>query len=103
MKLDDSPLIQIPAGASALLIFMPAPKNSPPLRTALINLADSLQKQFGEQVRILKIEQDALPEVFQGFAVTHIPTLVLIRMGIERWRQVGMPDKTLLTQLSKVL
>lgn len=101
MKRDDPHPILIPARSAVLLVFMPPDQIDRQQRESLATLTDSLQKLLGESVRILKIDQATHPDVVQSFAITHTPAFVLVRQGIELWRQVGMADKdtsALLTQ-----
>lgn len=101
MKRNDTDPILIPARSAVLLVFMPPDRTNYQQRDSLTALTDSLQKLLGESVRLLKIDEATHPDVVQSFAITHTPAFVLVRQGIELWRQVGMPDKEtpmLLTQ-----
>lgn len=103
MKLDDSPPILIPGKSTVLLIFMPSEQVNRQQRAALLTLADWLQKHLGDLARVLKIDKGTYPDVVQSFDITYTPTFVLVRQGIELWRQVGMPDEATLANLSKRL
>lgn len=43
-------------------------------------------------MRVLRIDEATHPEVVQSFRITQTPTFVLVRQGVEIWRQEGMPD-----------
>lgn len=90
MKRDDPNPIVIPARSAVLLFFMPSETADRHTRASLITLADSLQAILGRSVRILKIDELTHPEVVSSFGVTQTPAFVLVRQGIEIWRQVGM-------------
>lgn len=89
-----------PAQSPVLLIFFrPLEGDNRQERALLTALADSLQKQLGEQLRILKIDQASHPDVVHSFAITQTPAFVLVRRGIELWRQEGLSDEATLVAL----
>lgn len=81
--------------AANLLIFQPHPEAR---REAVVGtrlpdgLYDALQRQFGQTLRILKIDNVSHPEVMASFGVSQSPTFVLVQKGAEIWRQEGVSD-----------
>jgi len=55
-------------------------------------LYDALQRQFGQTLRILKIDDVSHPEVIASFGVSQRPAFVLVQKGAEIWRQEGLTD-----------
>ncbi|MVM39399.1 thioredoxin [Spirosoma sp. HMF3257] len=103
MKLGDPSPILVPARSAVLLIFMPSDQENRQQRAALLAMTDWLQKRLGDLVRIHKIDQVNYPDVVQSFDIINTPTFVLIRQGIELWRQEGMPDEAVLANLPQHL
>ena len=65
----------------------------------LTTLADSIQTQLGSLVRVLRIDEADHPDVVQTFAITQLPAFVLLRRGVELWRQQGLLDEITLVGL----
>jgi len=95
--------ILIPARTVVLLIFMPSAPMVHQQRDNLTALAESLQTQLGSQIRVLHIDQATHPEVVQSFAITQTPAFVLVRQGVEIWRQEGLTDDVALSDVKKRL
>lgn len=87
------------AQSAVLLVFMPSERADRPQRAALTTLTDLLQGHLGGLLRILRIDEATNPDVVRSFAITHPPAFVLVRRGIELWRQEGMCDETTLVKL----
>ncbi|RRB07914.1 thioredoxin [Larkinella rosea] len=103
MKYSDSRPHPAPIAKAVLLIFMPPERTARSQRASVRSLANSLQQHLGNQARVLKIDEATQPDVFRSFEITQTPSFVLVRQGVELWRQVGMTDEELLTLLSKRL
>ncbi|GAB3643627.1 thioredoxin family protein [Spirosoma arcticum] len=100
MKLDDPyPVLRSAQSAVLLIFFMPSGGANRQQRALLSALADSLQKQLGGLLRILRIDETNHPDVVQSFAITQTPAFVLVRRGIELWRQEGLSDEATLVGL----
>lgn len=103
MRPNDPQPIIIRARTAVLLIFMPPMRTAHQQRATLIALAQSVQTQLGSQVRVLRIDEATHPEVVQSFAITHMPAFVLVRQGVEIWRQEGIPDEATLVHVASDL
>ncbi len=104
MRPDDLQPIYIPARTVVLLLFMPPARTAHSLRATLTALAQSLQDHLGSQVRVLRIDEATHPEVVQSFHITQTPAFVLVRQGVEIWRQQdGLLDGDTLVRMIRGL
>ena len=94
MKPDDSPPILTSARSAILLVFVPLERADRQQRASLTALTNLLQEHLGGLLRIIRIDETTNPDVVQSFSVTHVLTFVLVRQGIELWRQEGLSDET---------
>ena len=62
-----------------------------------------LHDQLGGSFRVLRVDEAIYPEVVQSFDITHLPTLVLVRQGVELWRHEGLPNAATLQVLKRLL
>ncbi|NID13478.1 thioredoxin family protein [Fibrivirga algicola] len=85
--------------AVLLIFFMPANLNTHPHRALLTALAESIQAQFGSHLRVLQIDEVENPDVMSSFGITETPTFVLVKQGVELWRQVGICTEKVLVSL----
>lgn len=81
---------------------MPSASANRQERTLLTTLTDSLQEQLGGLLRILRINEPSCPDVVQSFAITQTPAFVLVRRGIELWRQEGLSHEATLVELFRI-
>lgn len=80
-----------------LLVLLPAtrPGAEQPGKTDrndTLALLETLQQQLGAAVRVLRIEEDTHPAVVRTFDGRGLPAMVLVRDGVELWRQQGLPE-----------
>ena len=100
MKSDDPyPVLRSAQSAVLLIFFMPSTLANQQQRALLTALADSLQAQLGGLLRILRIDETNHPDVVQSFAFAQAPSFVLVRRGVELWRQEGLSDEATLVGL----
>jgi thioredoxin-like negative regulator of GroEL len=100
---DPKPILLTARSAVLLIFFMPSDAINRPQRVVLSALADSMQTQLGSLVRVLRIDEASHPDVVQTFAITHLPAFVLLRRGVELWRQQGLSDEATLVGLIRGL
>jgi len=53
-------------------------------------ILQDLRKQVGEDVSIIKVDVDKNPQVASAYQVSGIPTLIIFKNGIIKWRQSGV-------------
>ena len=103
MKMKEPDPKPISANSMILLVFMPPKPASQSEQTQLKILTDSLQQNMGERMRIVRIDESFLPDIFRSFEINDTPTFVLVRQGLEIWRQVGIPGEDFQTILTERL
>lgn len=62
-------------------------------------ILESLKKQVGDTVTIIKIDVDKNPEAAGVYQVQGVPTLILFREGKILWRQSGVVQVNQLQQV----
>lgn len=80
------------ADETVLLVLLPAAAAAQPLPQRLAGDLEQLQQQLGPAIRVLKIEEAKHPTVVRSFHAAALPACVLVRRGIELWRQPGLPS-----------
>jgi len=60
---------------------------------AMLPVLDDLEEEFGERVRIVKIDVDENTDLAVRMKVMGVPTFMLFRNGHELWRQPGVLTK----------
>lgn len=85
-----------PADAAVLVVLLPlaAASVTQPVRAML----DGLQRQLGMAIRILVVDEGNDPDVVRSFRVPALPAFLLVRRGIELWRQPGLPEGELVVE-----
>ncbi|MDJ0367657.1 thioredoxin [Hymenobacter sp. H14-R3] len=74
---------------AVLLVLVPAGRAGQLPTPAQLN---DLQCRLGPAVRVLRLDDDTHASVVRSFAVAQLPACVLVREGIELWRQPGWPE-----------
>lgn len=79
--------------AAVLLVLLPQTPGGSAVPGPLTNVSiRTLQGRLGPAIRVLKIEESSHPTVVQSFGGPALPACVLVRRGVELWRQQGLPD-----------
>ncbi len=100
---DPHPVLFTAQSAVLLIFFMPSELVNRPQRVQLTALADAIQMQLGSLVRVLRVDETSHPDVTKTFAITQLPAFVLLRRGVELWRQQGLSDKSTLVGIIRGL
>lgn len=85
-----------------LIFFTPEPFN-PRSKTDAMALIDSIHRHFADQINLLRIDPIQHPSVASSFHVAQSPTFILLRQGVELWRQTGLPHEDILIQIAHYL
>ena len=56
-------------------------------------ILEQVNKQLGEQVRIIKIDVDKNQLIASQYQVRGVPTMILFQNGKQLWRQSGVVSK----------
>jgi len=97
-----SPLVS--AEAAVLLVLLPVADGESQPSASVQTLVSYLQERISPTIRVLKINAATHPAVVQSFQAQQLPAFVLVRQGVELWRQQGLAEgeATALLLLSKV-
>ena len=88
------------ADATILLVLLPPVGTAQPVRAATLAALQALQQQLGSAIRVLTVDEGTHPVVVRSFAPADLPAFVLVRHGVELWRQPGLPEgETIVAQL----
>lgn len=98
-----NPALLTARSAVLLIFFMPPALANRAERASLVVLANSLQQELSGLVRVLRIDEDIHLDVVRSFAITKMPAFVLVRRGVELWRQEGLTDEETLADVIKSL
>jgi len=66
---------------------------------AMTPVLESLKKELGDKITILKVDVDRNPAAAQAYQVQGVPTLILFRNGSVLWRQSGVVQAAQLKQV----
>ncbi len=78
--------------AAVLLVLLPPVGTAQPVRAATLAALRVLQQQLGGAVRVLAVDEGSHPVVVHSFSPLDLPAFVLVRRGVELWRQQGLPE-----------
>jgi hypothetical protein len=88
------------ADAAILLVLLPPVGTAQPVRAGTLAALQLLQQQLGSAIRVLTVDEGSYPVVVRSFAPLELPAFVLVQRGVERWRQLGLPEgETIVAQL----
>jgi hypothetical protein len=89
--------------AIVLLVLLP-PADSAAAQASVRGRLHTLQQQLGAAIRVLRVDEATHPDVVRSFKGLGLPAWVLMRHGVELWRQPGLPAEqgTVALVLSKL-
>ncbi len=87
-----SPSVLSPETAVLLVLLPFVPTGEAPPETLNHLAVHALQQRLGTAIRVLKIDEASHPAVICSFGTPQLPACVLVRQGVELWRQQGLPD-----------
>ena len=65
----------------------------------MVPILKQLKDLVGDNVKIVKIDIDKNPEIASTYSVQGVPTLILFKDSIQKWRQSGVVQAAQLRQL----
>lgn len=68
---------------------------------AMTPILQDVKKEMGEEAVILKIDVDKNPAIARQLQIQGVPTLILYKNGVIKWRQSGVVNKNNLISLIK--
>lgn len=83
-----------PANATVLLVLLPlmAAGVARQVRASTRPMLEALQHRLGSRIQVLVVEEESDPDVVHSFRAAPLPAFLLVRQGIELWRQPGLPE-----------
>ncbi|NVO31930.1 thioredoxin [Hymenobacter lapidiphilus] len=87
-----SPSTLVPEATVLLVLLPPAVAGQAPALS--IGALRALQARLGPGVRVLRVDEASHPTVVRSFSgqPATLPACVLVRQGVELWRQSGLPQ-----------
>jgi len=87
----------LPAHAAMLLVLLPTvglgdKQETLSSRMVTNTMLKELQLHFGDAIRVLKVDKATHPGVVHAFDGKGVPAFVLLRDGVELYRQQGLPE-----------
>ncbi len=83
------PAAAVPPETAVLLVLLP-PAGPGPHHGQTAAWLRTLQARLGPTVRVLPVDEASHPAVVRSFAPAALPACVLMRQGVELWRQQGL-------------
>ncbi|GGE19654.1 thioredoxin [Psychroflexus salis] len=67
----------------------------------LAPILQEVKSELGDEVKIVKIDVDQNQELAAKYQVRGVPTMILFKNGVQKWRQSGVLQKDDLIQIIK--
>lgn len=79
-------------GPAVLLVLLPPAAGEEIGGAGHTAMLHHLRQRLGPAVRVLTINEASHPAVVRSFGTPELPACVLMRQGVELWRQPGLPS-----------
>ena len=66
-------------------------------------IVDAVCEEFGDQVKVCKVNVDEQASLALNYQITSIPTLIFMKYGIFQQRMVGLQSKEVIVEYLKTL
>ena len=97
VQITDATYEEVIRSQKIVLLLFWAPWSAPDRE--LMPIVDALANEYSDRVKVGKVDVDENPKLAQKFLIKGIPTLVILKDGIEQERTVGLVRKRTITDL----
>ncbi|CAI9429424.1 Thioredoxin-M [Candidatus Ornithobacterium hominis] len=67
-------------------------------------ILENIKEKMGDEVSIIKIDIDKNKKLADKYHVQSVPTLMIFKNGVQKWRQSGvLPEETIMNEIKKFL
>lgn len=67
-------------------------------------ILENIKEKMGDEVSIIKIDIDKNKKLAEKYHVQSVPTLMIFKNGVQKWRQSGvLPEETIMNEIKKFL
>lgn len=67
-------------------------------------ILENIKEKMGDEVSIIKIDIDKNKKLADKYHVQSVPTLMIFKNGVQKWRQSGvLPEEIIMNEIKKFL